>query len=259
VTYIASAPLVPVRASADDRAEQVTQFLFGECVEVLEQGQGDWVLARSQHDHYQGWLDRRMLEEIEHWCEKDLHTSEGGVQMLTNPLTRININGRGALWLPAGAIVPSSLNELSKQVVCGDDLRDVADLAKSFLGAPYLWGGRSVLGVDCSGLVQLCALLTGHALPRDASEQAQHGQAVDFSALQNGDAVFFHKANSTAISHVGWAFHEQSKLKVIHASGEVRIDALTENGIVRDGLLTHEFNCAKRYSNNLSRLQLRSE
>jgi cell wall-associated NlpC family hydrolase len=118
----------------------------------------------------------------------------------------------------------------------------ILDAALQFLGAPYLWGGKSILGIDCSGLTQLTGQLCGVNIPRDASLQWSHAsnKRPGFAELEEGDLVFFHKEGSDAVTHVGLAIHSlQNQWQIIHASGEVRIDDLTPQGIVREGLMTH--------------------
>ena len=98
------------------------------------------------------------------------------------------------------------------------------------------------MGVDCSGLTQLAGQICGCRIHRDASLQWAHAsnKRSGFSELEEGDLVFFHKDGSDAITHVGLAIHSlQNAWQIIHASGEVRIDNLTTQGIVREGRLTH--------------------
>lgn len=231
-------PLAPIRAQADDRAELVTQSLFGELVEVHPvQGLPLWVKVRLNQDGYEGYMDVRMAEldpEAVHAFAQDCH-------LLTSPLTSFSW-GDQTLHLPAGAKVPTAAWPNAKPVAPSS----VMDAAMRFLGAPYLWGGKSVLGMDCSGLTQISGHLCGLTIPRDASQQWKSLQKLQkqHSQLETGDLVYFHKVGSTSISHVGLAWMDQGVSQVLHASGEVRVDDLGPEGIIRDGDLTHAWSGA---------------
>jgi cell wall-associated NlpC family hydrolase len=124
---------------------------------------------------------------------------------------------------------------------------NISDLAKLFLAAPYQWGGRSILGIDCSGFTQLVYKIIGIKIPRDAKEQALQGQVIDFVAeLQAGDLVFFDNEKGNII-HVGIAL---AGGKIIHASGQVRIDQLDHQGIFNQekNAYTHQLRLMKRFT-----------
>ncbi|MBT3802821.1 MAG: C40 family peptidase, partial [Bacteroidetes bacterium] len=116
--------------------------------------------------------------------------------------------------------------------------------AKRLLGIPYLWGGRSTFGIDCSGFVQSLFKLANIALPRDAYQQKEFGHVVDLNESIAGDLAFFANEEGRT-SHVGVIMEDQ---KIIHASGKVRIDNLDEKGIFNSerAIYTHQLELIKR-------------
>ena len=122
--------------------------------------------------------------------------------------------------------------------------------ARQFLNAPYLWGGRTILGIDCSGFTQLVMLLNGRSIPRDAYQQAELGDTVAFvEEAQTGDLAFFDNAEGR-ITHVGIVLREaEHHVSIIHASGKVRIDALDHQGIfnAERSAYSHKLRIIKRF------------
>ena len=229
--------IVPIRSSASEKSEMVSQLLFGEMVEVLET-KGSWAKVRCCWDNYIGWMDSKQLKAItpseyklyehNHACSLELvqpAVAEGHYLPITLGANLPNFDGlrfslNGSSFTFSGqAINPA---EVSPTV----DL--VLKIARRYLYAPYLWGGRSPLGVDCSGFVQVVFKMVGIALPRDASEQVESGTLIDFiEQARPGDLAFFENRKGK-ISHVGLLLPEG---EIIHSSGQVRIDKLDHYGI----------------------------
>jgi gamma-D-glutamyl-L-lysine dipeptidyl-peptidase len=233
---IVSVPVAPVRRKPDHRKEMVNQLLFGETVKVLKTKGPLWVKIRSLHDSYEGWLTNTLLEPVE--GKKALSVSK---YVASDMLNVINII-KQKMYLPIGSTLPCFENgngklgtieyNFSGQFFLRDEqvpsVELVKQLSEKWLNAPYLWGGRTPLGVDCSGFVQVIYKLMGIDLPRDTWQQAQVGKRVKkFSGIKPGDLVFFD--NKEDIVHVGIILGEN---KIIHASGKVRIDTISNNGIV---------------------------
>lgn len=229
-------PAAPIRRKPDHRKEMVNQLLFGEAVEVLKQKGELWVRIRSLHDSYEGWMSGSMLTAIE---EKDVNAGRGFVT--TDILSPIS-SGDMTFQIPVGSSLPFFENgkgriganeyhfsghyfKLDEQQFSGELVKR---LALPWVNAPYLWGGRTPLGVDCSGFVQVIFKQLGVDMPRDAWQQAQEGIMVKkFSEVQTGDLAFFD--NKEDIVHTGIMLGED---RIIHASGKVRIDPIDKKGII---------------------------
>lgn len=235
----------PVRAEASDAAEMVTQLLFGEPLTILESDR-QWLKIRSYMDNYEGWVDGKHIARL---SDKELKRWLDGLSN-EHSLLRTIATPWGNQRITRGAFVPGTIEFnigvdqyrfLDEETPAPEN---PSEMAIDYIGTPYLWGGKTPLGIDCSGLVQTVHRLFGINLPRDAYQQADHGQDVDFEERQPGDLVFFKNA-SGRIHHVGLLINPS---EVIHASGWVRVDNLTKEGIVRrtDGELSHVFYCIKR-------------
>lgn len=237
--YVTVVAIAPLRKEASDRSEMVSQALYGEELEVLEK-QEKWALVKLKHDGYEGWMDTKQFTPL---------SAGWSGTVLTAPITRCLLENGEFMILPAGAIVPASFKpEILQPVRSGTD-EDIMNCAREFLNAPYLWGGRTIMGIDCSGFTQLVMALNGIQLPRDAYQQAELGETVSFlEETQTGDLAFFDNAEGRII-HVGLILRDASQQGlIIHASGKVRIDIIDHQGIYnRDsGQYTHQLRIVKR-------------
>lgn len=240
--YICTQSWVPLRAEPSSASEMVSSLLFGETCSLLAEKE-DWIEVACSHDGYKGWIPVNYLtpitSEYANWNRK---VSVHGAVMQ---------NSSGRIDLSPGSIIPADLEfefkdnhfRYSDARVFEPENLDAAGLSMLFLHTPYLWGGRSVWGIDCSGLVQVVFGILGKQLPRDASQQVNEGLPVAFAEKQSGDLAYFEKNGK--ITHVGIVL---SNCKIIHASGKVRIDELVEAGIkqVETGQISHTLTCIKR-------------
>ena len=246
--------VIPVRAEGNDRSEQVTQLLFGEHYEVLEKKE-KWIRIRIYYDSYEGWIDHRQFTPISEEYFAEINTSH--YHYCLEPSAKLTFRDQSFIVVK-GSVLPITSDEIfsdsrelqypGKTKPCG--LRGSWDFLKqealSYLNAPYLWGGRTHFGIDCSGFTQMVFRLAGYEISRDASQQVMQGIAVeDISGVQPGDLAFF-ASESGAITHVGMALEDK---KIIHASGKVRIDKLDGEGILDEetNTYTHTLSGIRRF------------
>lgn len=218
--------VAPVRAENSDRAEIVTEILFGESADILEVNK-NWTKIKMHYDGYEGWMDTK---QIKHVTEE--HLTNRKVTLITENFASIMTND-GRTLLSMGSEVEYTAVASRRS----HNLREsIALTAKEFLNVPYLWGGKSFFAVDCSGFVQLVFKIHNIKLPRDTYQQAEVGEVLSFvEESQPGDLAFFENSEGKII-HVGIMLENQ---KIIHASGKVRIDTLDSSGIFNKEMNKH--------------------
>ena len=247
--------IVPVRGEGRESSEMVTQLLFGDHYTVLEADQkGDWLRIRIHFDEYEGWINIKQHSGISREYFEELSTLE--YRACGEICGRLQLREE-YLNVVFGSFLPITSNELfdlSEQVkFTGKTLpvrktRDFAvlkELAFQYINSPYLWGGKTPFGIDCSGFVQMIFRLCGYSLKRDASQQALQGKLVEtLSESKPGDLAFFQNEGGRIV-HVGMVLENN---KIIHASGKVRIDQLDEKGIFKqeNEIYTHRLCLIKR-------------
>ncbi len=248
--------LVPMRAEPSDKSEMSSQLLFGDHFTIQEDN-GKWLRILTAHDEYEGWIDFKQFEEIEHSvfvALHDLNTILG--PSVSHYVMKVAANEK--LNLVAGSNIPNTLDKffylrnikykLEGETItpAKDKFRSgVIDVARFYLNAPYLWGGKSVFGIDCSGLTQMVFRQFGFKLKRDAYQQAEQGELVAFlQEAKGGDLAFFDNEEGK-ITHVGIMLDNE---RIIHASGRVRIDSLDNQGIFNKEMnrYTHKLRIIKR-------------
>jgi len=248
---ICNLAIAPLRAEPNERSEMVSQVLFGEAFEIID-WKDNWAQIVTVFDNYTGWIGKLQFVMLGHQAFNQL--KEYPPRLTYRPVTQAwKIADNSIIYLPVG----SSLSFL-KGTTCniGQDRFEVigqtgeADfidvIAKSFMNAPYLWGGRTHFGIDCSGFTQAVFRLIGINLKRDASLQAEDGKQVNSLAdVKLGDLAFFDNAEGK-ITHVGLMLN---KMYIIHASGKVKIDILENKGIYSEEQkrYTHQLKVIKRY------------
>ena len=269
---IAHCTVTPVRQEPSEGSEQLTQLLFGEVCEVLDR-LPRWTKIRSTLDGQEGWVDFKMLTpaSISSQEVKGERLKVKGEGVISVPMAIATDMETGEeMMLTLGTRLPNyahgTFEVLGKQYlinptevrgerleVKGDEAlrrEDVCAIAQTLLNAPYLWGGKNAMGIDCSGFTQVVYAATGVNLLRNAREQITQGELVsNLAQAQPGDLAFFDHAdrdpNATNISHVGLLLDNKT---IIHCSGCVHVDDIDEMGIhLADGELTHHLVQIKRY------------
>jgi hypothetical protein len=265
--------VTPVRQEPSEGSEQLTQLLFGEVCEVLER-LPRWTKVRSTVDGQEGWVDFKMLESTHTpYPISNIQTivavpmavatdMETGEELMLTLGTRLPNYSHGTFEVlnKKYLINPTqAIEHPTTQLSSGTPLRqegdevtgaDVCAVAQTLLNAPYLWGGKNAMGMDCSGFTQVVYSVFGVNLLRNAREQITQGTTVSSLAeAQAGDLAFFDHADrdpqATNISHVGLLL---SPTEIIHCSGCVHIDSMDDEGIhLPDGSLTHHLVRIKRY------------
>jgi len=247
--WICSVPVAPMRKEAAHRSEMVSQLLFGERVQVIESS-GDFVLVKNEYDAYTGWCQRSQLTELTTLAESI------EPEVLTSDYINIGMLRDAAIHLPMGVpisnwkgITDPNFTYAGTTHTAGSvsfSESAVVTISSSYLNVPYLWGGKSVFGIDCSGFSQQVFRYFGKKLPRDSGDQAKLGEDVGFLAeTRAGDLAFFDNAEGI-ITHVGILLNNH---EIIHASGKVRIDTIDQWGIInRDTeMRTYTLRIIKRY------------
>ena len=248
---ICNLAIVPLRAEPNDRSELVSQALFGEHFKILEQND-KWSRIQLAFDNYEGWIDNKQFQVISETNYNSLSNSASImsadlVEYITTPnnyLLPITI-GSSLSFLDNSEINTSQFS-FEGLKVCG--IKHKSELIKTafmYLNAPYLWGGKTPFGIDCSGFTQMVYKLNGYSILRDASQQATQGEALSFiEESEPGDLAFFDNEEGR-ITHVGMIMEDNY---IIHAHGKVRIDRLDHLGIynIDTGRHTHKLRVIKK-------------
>ncbi|HSG68374.1 MAG TPA: C40 family peptidase [Bacteroidales bacterium] len=247
---------IPVRTEPSHRAEMCTQLLFGDLYVILESFE-DWRHVRSVYDNYEGWVNKSSIMKI---SEEEFRRLESLPCRVTTEIVQLIENRSRQYYFPI--LIGSSLHGLEDNTFsAGQDeyvfegetdsipqdgsRAKVIEMAIMYLQSPYMWGGRSPFGIDCSGFTQMTYKIAGIQLLRDASQQATQGETISFiSDARPGDLLFFDDEEGM-ITHTGILMPEG---RVIHASGKVRIDQVDHQGIfnVESGQYSHQLRLIKK-------------
>lgn len=226
---ICNLSLAPLRQEASDKSELVSQLLYGDYFKILERRK-NWSRIRLAFDKYEGFIDNKQYANI---SSEDFIYLEMAKPKYSTDLVEF-IQDENNQLLPV--LLGSSLNGLKilnhsfdgNSTIKINPKSNLIKTASLYLNAPYLWGGKSPFGIDCSGFTQMVYKINGYKLLRDASEQASQGEVLSFiEESEPGDLAFFDNSEGEII-HVGIILENNY---IIHAHGYVRIDRLDQSGI----------------------------
>ena len=253
--------IVPLRADAADESEIMTELLFGDTFQILDQ-KHQWRYIRADADGYEGWIDEKayvLLTDKQH-----RESTAGQAVYLLDTVGELEWPGGYRQKLVKGCRLPG-YDALSGSVQVGNvrlrvhgrtitghhELYRVLEIAASYMYAPYLWGGKTDFGMDCSGLTQMSFRLAGYYdLPRNARDQIHEGELVDFDRRMPGDLAYF-ASKSGKITHVGLVWTDGL---ILHAHGQVHLDPLQV-----DGIFSRKFNRLSHHLVAIKRLKPKSE
>lgn len=247
--------VLPVRSEPTHRAEQTTQLLFGEKVEIIELDKSDWAKVVVAWDGYMGWCKLSQLKTID-------------IKEYRKPLKYVAASNSDRFIMPDGHMqIPlgSELIGMKKSMIkIGHEagkfkgkklniknaefsLDSLKNAAMHYLHAPYQWGGRSIAGIDCSGLTQMAYKLCNQQLPRDASQQVNMGVSEFLHNAQCGDLAFFDDKEGKIV-HVGMMLDNKTIIHATDTAGRVVVDRIDNGGIISISLKkrTHNLRVVKR-------------
>ena len=234
---------IPIRVAASHRAEMVTQLLFGEVYRIVDYQQTTgWAEIVTQYDDYKGFIDINQIalihESVYEKYAKNLFQVLPASMVVFDKIRNFSflVSAGSSLLLNEDNTMRLGTELFEIPILPKQKTVDLKQIAYSFLNTPYLWGGRTMYGIDCSGFTQIVFKIMRRRLPRDASQQAVLGEKITaLSQTQCGDLAFFQNKDGR-ITHTGLILGNLQRSKInnkiiIHASGKVRIDVLDEHGI----------------------------
>jgi len=229
--------IVPLRETTSNNSEMVSQVLYGEHFKILEE-RAQWSRIRVAFDNFEAWISNKQLLKIPE--ETYFQLEQATPKYSADLFDFVTDHNRHLITIPIGASLnaTSLLNhQFEGHSVSGAKPKiEIVKTALLYLNSPYAWGGKSPLGIDCSGLTQMVYKLNGYQLNRNSADQAKQGEPLSFiEESEAGDLAFFDDKDGI-IDHVGIMMNDNY---IIHVDGKVRIDRIDHSGIFNAELKRH--------------------
>lgn len=238
--------MVPIRLEPSDTSEMVSQLIYGDIFKIIDTRK-NWIKIRLDFDRYEGWIDKKQYLPISE--EEFANLSSQPIISNTDLIEFVSDENNSLIIIPFGATLNGL--EILKHRFEGHQTAGITEksqlinTALTYVNSPYLWGGKTPFGIDCSGFTQMVYKINGHKILRDASQQATMGEALSFiEESEPGDLAFFDNAEGV-ITHVGIIMQDHH---IIHAHGKVRVDRIDHTGIFNTDIkqYTHKLRVIKK-------------
>ncbi len=218
-----------MRSDNFHESELVSQLLYGDCFKILS-SKNEWLQIKTLNDSYVGWINNKQINEISKINAEKITFDDKIFSTRLIDYIETDENKLSSIVLGSNIGACKYLGHKydgpkTKKTKTKPNLTKVASM---YLNSPYLWGGKTPFGIDCSGLTQMIYRINGYKIPRDASQQSELGETLSFiEESEPGDLAFFDDKEGKII-HVGMLLENNY---ILHAHGNVRIDRIDQTGI----------------------------
>ena len=226
---ICNLSIVPIRSNNSHKSELISQLLYGDCFKLLAE-EKDWIKIITLSDEYTGWIDKKQFVHISKDIAEEISFNTKSYSNRLIDYIETSENKLACLLLGSNIGACKFLGHKfdGPFQLKSNKKSDLLKTASLYLNSPYLWGGKTPIGIDCSGLTQMTYRINGHLIPRDASLQSEIGETLSFiDESQAGDLAFFDDDEGKII-HVGILLENNY---ILHSHGKVRIDRIDQTGI----------------------------
>ncbi|MFL2597891.1 MAG: NlpC/P60 family protein [Flavobacteriaceae bacterium] len=237
---ICNLSIAPMRNENSHKSELISQLLYGDCFKVISK-KNEWLQITTITDDYSGWIDYKQTQLITKSEAEDISFTINSYSSSLVDYIETSENKLISLVLGSNVGATKFLGHGFKgSIIKGKKPKsNLLKIASLYLHSPYLWGGKTPMGIDCSGLIQMIYRINGYNIPRDAAQQVKLGETLSFiDESEVGDLAFFDDEDDNII-HVGLLLGNNY---ILHAHGEVRIDRIDQTGIYNVKTKRHSHN-----------------